>query len=321
MKSLAQAFVFGLVGVLFLTSMGWSQCNAPSAPGVVICTPTDGSTVVYVAEVSAAATPASGASISAMYMYDNGALIIKSGQGQNALNVYNGSTYNGKHRVVIKATDTDGNVYLATTNFNVTGEGYSACPVPNSPGVDICSPPLGSIYGLGVTVDASAKGQSNITNMSFYLNGKLLSSNPNTDSIGIAVQLAQQGVPNKLTVTATDNSGNKYSASQSLAAAYTYSQYSCFFTCTPGINVVAPQDEAYVGNTFNLNAQIVNNPAPIVSMKAYIDNTEVASSSNANLQQEVTNAPDGTHILTIAGEDSQGIRYFYQENININVSE
>ena len=321
MKSLPQAFAFGLVGLLFLTSVGWSQCNSPSSSGVVICTPTNGSTVVYVAEVSAAATPASGASISAMYMYDNGTLITKTGQGQNTLNVYNGSTYNGRHHVVIKATDTDGNVYLATTNFNVTGEGYFPCPLPNSPGVNICNPPVGSIYGLGVTVDASAKGQSKITNMSFYLNGNLLSSNPNTDSIGLAVQLAQQGVPNKLTVTATDSSGNTYSATQTLVANYTYSQYSCFFTCTPGISVVVPQAEAYVGNTFNLNAQIVDNPNPIVSMKAYIDGKVVASSSNANLQQEVTNAPDGTRILTIEGADSQGVRYFYQENININVSE
>jgi hypothetical protein len=317
LKKSAHVFVLSLL----LAACAWSQCNNPSSPGVVICTPTVGSTVVYMPEVSAAATPSPGASISAMYMYDNGTLITKSGAGQNALNVYNGSTYNGEHHVVIKATDTDGNVYLATTDFLVTGQGYGPCPIPNSPGIDICTPPAHAIYGLSVAVDASAKGQSAITSLNFYLNGKLIASNPNTDSVGIAVQLAQQGVSNQLTVTATDANGNTYTAGKTLEADYTYSQYSCFYTCTPGINVVAPQDEAYVGNTFNLDMQITDNPNPITSMTAYIDKTEVASSSNANLQQQVTDAPNGTHILTINGVDSQGIKYFYQENININVSE
>jgi hypothetical protein len=56
-------------------------------------------------------------------------------------------------------------------------------------------------------------------------------------------------------------------------------------------------------------------------MKAYIDNNVYATSSNGNLQHEITNAPNGTHILTIQGWDDDGIEYRIQEDININVSE
>jgi hypothetical protein len=39
------------------------------------------------------------------------------------------------------------------------------------------------------------------------------------------------------------------------------------------------------------------------------------------LQQEITDAPNGTHILPVQGWDTDGIEYLIQENININVSE
>ena len=56
-------------------------------------------------------------------------------------------------------------------------------------------------------------------------------------------------------------------------------------------------------------------------MKAYLDNTIVATSSNATLQHEITTSLDGTHILTIQGWDDDGIEYRVQQNININVKQ
>jgi len=128
-------------------------------------------------------------------------------------------------------------------------------------------------------------------------------------------------VNNTLKVIATDSSGNHYSATKTLNATYTYGHYGCVNTCVPGINVTAPLAESYVNNTFNLNAQILDNPKPITSMVAYLDNAQVASSSGPTLQAEISGAPAGTHILTIQGWDDTGIEYLYQENININVHE
>ena len=76
-----------------------------------------------------------------------------------------------------------------------------------------------------------------------------------------------------------------------------------------------------MGNSFALDMQIQGNSNPVTSMTAYLDNTVVATSSGATLQQQVTGAPTGTHILTVTGVDSQGVVYWIQENVNINISE
>jgi hypothetical protein len=66
---------------------------------------------------------------------------------------------------------------------------------------------------------------------------------------------------------------------------------------------------------------MLDNPKPITGMKAYIDNTVYAGSSNGHLQHEITGAPNGTHILTIQGWDDDGTEYHIQKDINVNVSE
>jgi hypothetical protein len=321
MRSLLRRCLWTAAAFVFLASAAWSQCNNPSSPGVVICTPTNDSTVVYLNEISVRSTPASGASITQFIIYDNNVNIYQGGKGQTGIDLYDGAIFNGNHNVVVNAWDTDGNLYQAKSSFYVTGEGYAICPEPSSPGINFCSPPSGSVYGTDVTVGASAQGQSAIKNISVYLNGTFVTSVQNSSYLGTAVQLTQQGTPNSVTFKATDTTGHTYSATRTLSADYTYGQYSCFYTCVPGINIVAPQDEAYVGNSFNLNMQIVDNPKPITTMKAYIDSTVVATSSGANLQQEITDAPNGTHILTVQGWDTEGVEYRIQENININVSE
>jgi hypothetical protein len=183
---------------------------------------------------------------------------------------------------------------------------------------------------VNAPVDASATGTSPIKNISFYVNGVLaqraINSVPNGNSwgVGTAVQLPKQGVAYTVRATATDSSGHTYSATKSVTGKYTYSTYGCApkgNQCFPGINVIAPQDEAYVGSTFNLNAQILLNPKSITTMKAYLDNTVVATSTNATLQHEITTSLDGTHILTIQGWDDDGIEYRVQQNININVKQ
>lgn len=319
MQSICTRFAIRLTILLFLTAAAWSQCSFPTSPGAVICTPTSNSTVVYLNEISVRSTAAQGATITKLIIYDNNVNIF-SQQNSGGVDLYDGSMYNGQHNIVANAWDSDGNLYQAKTNFMVTGLGYGPCTQPSSPSVVICNPPAGGVYQTSTTVDAAARGQSSIKNLSFYLNGKLVTT-VNGWRAGVAVQITAQNVNNTLKVVATDTSGNQYSATKTLNAAYTYGQYSCFYTCSPGINVTGPIAESYVSNTFNLNTQIFGNTKPITSMKAYLDNSLVASSSGSTLQSEISDAPDGTHILTIQGWDDTGIEYRYQENININVHE
>ncbi len=320
MKLFLKRSALTLTAVLAFAAVAFSQCNNPSSPGVVICTPTTGSTVVTPL-ISVRSTPAQGATITKFIIYDNNQDIYNGSAVMSGIDMYNGDIVNGSQNVVVNAWDSDGTLYQAKSDFFVTGESYGPCAVPSSPGVVICNPPAGGIYGTGVTVGAAAKGKSAIKTLSFYLNGILVQTVTNNPGAGIPVQMAEQGVNYTLKVTATDSSGDTYSATKTLNAAYTYGQYECDQQCPPGINIVSPQPETYVGNTFNLDMQIIGNPKPITAMKAYIDNTVVATSSNANLQQEISDAPNGTHILTVQGWDDAGTEYRIQENININVVE
>jgi hypothetical protein len=321
MRSALQKSALALTILFSFAAAAWSQCNNPPSPGVVICTPTNGSTVVYLNEVSVRSTPASGASITGFSVYDNKVLIYQSPQGQSGIDLYDGAIHNGSHNLIVKAGDTAGNLYEAKTSFIVTGQGYGDCAPPRSPGINFCNPPAGAVYGIGFTAGVSAKGQAQISKIAFYLNGKFLTSAPGTPTLAVAILLAQESTPYTLRVDALDTSGNAYTATKTVEAAYTYGLYSCGLTCPPGINVVAPPSEAYVGNTFNINMQIVGNPKPITEMKAWIDKTLVATAQGPSLQQEISGAPSGTHILTVQGWDTDGIEYLIQENININVSE
>ena len=312
---LATLVVFGVVRDVS------AQCNYPKSPGVVICAPTPGATAVYPAFVDIAATPASGAKMTNFILYDNNSKIYESSMGQRQVSVSNGSTYNGTHEFVVNAWDTDGNFYQTKVTAYVTGEGYPGCSIPKTPGINFCDPPANAIYGVSIPDFASSKGQTAITNLSLYLNEKFVTST-NGCCFGALVTVAKQGVPNTLTMKATDSTGHHYTANKTVTATYTYGLYSCAkTTCVPGISPVAPLNDGYVGNTFNLDMYVADNPKPITAMKAYVDNTLVASSNGASLQQEVQDAPDGTHILTVQAWDDEGTEYRIQQNININVHE
>jgi hypothetical protein len=324
-----RSFALTLLAVSFLSAAAWSQCKNPTSPGVLICTPTNGSTVVF-PEISIRSTPAQGASITEVILYDNNNNIWEGSPGMTGVDLYDGAIYNGYHNFVVNAWDTEGHLYQAKTDVTVTGLSFAPCAMPTSPGINFCAPTKGSILPANPDVFAAATGQSAIKNIKFYINGVLAQTatnsvpQGNSFGVGLGIQLPAQGVAYTVRATATDSSGHRYSATKIITGEYTYGAYSCApkgNQCYPGINVIQPQNEAYVGSTFNLNAQIVDNPKPITGMKAYIDNTVYAASSNGHLQHEITDAPDGTHILTIQGWDDDGTEYRIQEDINVNVSE
>ena len=317
-----------LLAVSSMPAAALSQCNNPTSPGVVICTPTNGSTVVYIPEISIRSTPAQGASITQFRLYDNNVDVYDGPPGDSGVDLYDGAIYNGSHNFVVNAWDSDGNLYQAKTSVYITGLGIGTCSMPTSPGINFCQPTSNLVLPTYTSVDASATGTSPIKSISFYINGVLAqtvtNSYPNGNSFGVgtAIQLPAQSVAYTVKASATDSSGHTYSATKTITGEFTYGAYGCApkgNQCYPGISVTEPQGEAYVGSTFNLNAQILIPPETITAMKAYLDNSVVATSGNANLQQEITTSLNGTHILTIQGWDDDGIEYRVQQNININV--
>jgi len=315
-----QTSLLVISGLLLSTATAWSQCSDPSTPSVVICTPTPGATVVYIPDVAVRFTPASGSSIAKIIIYDNNRKMWQGGPGQDGGDVYDAAVDNGTHRLVVNAWDTHGSFYQAKETFHVTGLGFPFCSIPSAPGINFCMPGANAVLPTHIVAGAAAKGTAPIKNINFYLNGKY-EANLSGSGGAVALTLPQQGTPYTLKAVATDSAGNHYSASKKVVADYTYDQFSCMGNgCIPGIYAVAPLDEAYVGSTFDLNMQIRDNPNPISAMRAYLDNNVIATSNGPTLQQQVTVAPSGTHILTIQGWDSKGIEYRIQRNININVS-
>jgi hypothetical protein len=243
-----------LVSTIVLSAAAWSQCNPPSSHGVVLCNPTNNATVAYgnlPPMISVRSTPTQGAKISSMIIYDNNHSI---GNTTGGIDSFDGSFYNGSHYVVVNVWDSDGNLYQAKINFYVEGLGYAPCTKHKTPGVVICNPPARGIYPTYVTVETAATGKTSIASLQFYLNGKLVQTVNNSATAGVPIQLTGQGVNNAVKVIATDSSGNRYSATKTLKGDYTYGLGFCDQTCVTGINPVAPNDEQYVSNTFNINA-------------------------------------------------------------------
>lgn len=321
---MAPSILWGIrlsVSLTLLAAFAWSQCFDPPTASVVICTPSPGSTVVYIPDVAVRFTPASGAEIKQVIIYDNKRVMSKTGRGRDPGDFYDGDVTNGPHHLVVNAWDTAGNFFKAEETFHVLGQGYPFCTVPNKLGVNFCMPPANAFLGLQFPLGAAARGLSKITNLSFYLDGVLQQSCPD-GGLGCAIDVSvpQQGVSHTAKVIATDTGGHQYSASKRVEAQYTYAQYSCFYQCVPGINVITPQSEDYVNDSFALDMQILDNPNPITSMTAYLDNNVIATSSRSTLQQQITGAPAGTHILTVTGVDTGGLVYWIQENVNIDIS-
>ena len=319
MQSLLRVSALTMSTIFFLAVAAWSQCHDPAQPSVVICTPTPSSTVVYIPEVSVRFTPTSGSTIGGMTIYDGSRQMFQGGPGQDQANVWDADVTNGVHNLRVTAWDSSGAHFNATETFYVTGQGYPFCTPPGSPGINFCTPPQNAILGVNTTIGAAATGKTAIQSINFYLNGALQGGcPPNSKACSMPFTLPAQSTPYTVKVVATDSSGNQYTASKTMTAAYTYTEYACFQTCTPGIQINAPPSEAYVTGTFDLNMQIQDNPNPITEMKAYLDNTVIASSSGPALRQQVTVTSIGTHLLTVEGKDDKGIVYQIQENININ---
>lgn len=123
-----------LVTTGILSAGAWSQCNPPSSPEVALCNPANNATVAYgnlPPMISVRSTPAQGAKISAMIIYDNNNNIYENTTG--GINLYEFSFYNGWHHVVVNVWDSDGNLYQAKSNFYVEGLGYAPCTKPTLP--------------------------------------------------------------------------------------------------------------------------------------------------------------------------------------------
>ncbi len=298
-----------------------AQCSAPSEPGVRICAPTPNSMVVYQPALQFNSTPRSG-SIYLFKVYDNGRLTFTGDPYQTGVTLYDASIRNGVHNIVVNAWDTAGNLLQSRVTFTIVGQGYPLfCATPSTPGINFCVPPANSVQSAGIPVSATAKGYTNISAIQIYLDGKLQMTQTGYNYLSTGVSPAAPG-KHSVTMVAYDSTGHRFAATKSVLS--TYGSVDCppkgNNPCSPGFVVNGPLEDAYVGSSLELDAQIENNPEPITVMKVYLDNTQIASSSGPTLRQTVSTSLTGTHILTFQAWDTAGHLYRVQQNVNINVA-
>jgi hypothetical protein len=277
-----------------------ATCSLPSTAGVNICGPANGTTANYPAEIIASAR--GNASITKMAVYvDNERVHLGAG---NQVDVVDSSIKSGSHRLTVRAWDTSGATYSAASNFNVVSSATSTCK-PGSPGVKFCSPGNGSFQPMSdILVVAGATGNaSKVTRLKIYWGSFLVA-----DTTSSTVTVSAGDGPGKQTMTAKawDAAGHTYSTSTSFT---TYYDGVCSPKyCSPGVVIQSPADDSTVSSSFHLSANVSENPAPITSMKAYLDGQVVAQSGGSILSAEVS-ASSGSHRLTVQAWDTQGHLY------------
>src|SRR5262249_18316229 len=128
-----------VAAVLAIAGRASAACPEPASGKLVICQPSANSTVFQVPHFEAVANPPSG-SITGMKVFIDNKLVFQSGGREMSL--FQGGVANGKHTVMITATDSFGRDYQAQQSFSVVGNLPFSCPT-STVGVRICSPAPG----------------------------------------------------------------------------------------------------------------------------------------------------------------------------------
>jgi len=315
MNRLVCALVTFLLACIGSSASAFADCTSPASPGVRICTPTSNATISG-AYMEINSTPKDG-SIHKFIVYIDHQIHYEGDYYQTGVNLGDGSVYNGNHLLVVRAWDTAGNVMEARRMFTVTNAGFGPCSKPASHGLNVCDPIAGSYQpNLSVPVSVAARGVSAISSLNFFVDNKLFlrtSDNP----VGTGAETTAG--PHIIKVVAKDSTGHTFSVSRLIHAYYEFTCDPKGSTCTPGVVIQSPYDEQYVSNPFLIDASVQNNPNPISSMKAYVGNTLVASSSGPTLYQTVS-ASNGTHVLRVDAIDTKGRLYRSFVNVNVNVA-
>jgi len=299
--------------VLCLSLTASAACPAPASGKLEICQPSANSTVYQVPHIEALANPSSG-SITTMKVFIDNHLIFTA--GGPAIDLFEGGIANGTHHLVINAWDGLGHLSQADTHFTVTGN-LPACP-PSAVGVRICAPTGGDAVSQNLDMSLGFKGSAPIRHVRAYVG-----STPVFDFSPAAGQTQLMGSgsgttpgTHTLTVVAWDTNNATYKSSVSFKAFYEGGCPPRGDTCNPGIYPVIPNDGDDVKATFRVSAGVQFNPAPITTMRVYIDGRVAGASSGPTFDQPIT-ASHGTHIMVIQAWDTAGKLYRLTQNVNV----
>jgi hypothetical protein len=173
--------------------------------GVRVCAPAAGSTVSSPVGISASAT--GGAfPIVAIKAYIDGTQV-----SATETNTMNASVARaaGNHQLAVNAWDSNDKVYQTIVNFTVGST--TACSVPTTAGVHICTPAAGSTVTSPVAISAAANGgTAKISAMKAYIDGKQVAASSSGTINGSAAEAVGT---HKLVVNAWNTAGKLFQSS------------------------------------------------------------------------------------------------------------
>jgi hypothetical protein len=298
-----------------VTTAALATCVPPAKPGAVICFPTTNATITFPMQFEGAATGENGLPITKMILYSNNNKIVEQDNANTIIAVDPSDGYNETYHIVLNAWDSEGHLFQYSENVNPIGGDY-LCSHPAS-GINMCSPPNGS-YWPNNFLELLAYGSADVTSMNVWQNGNLVQvTNGNVALMSIGNPVASPNWQN-FTVKAYKGSQALYTASSNYKIYYAFQGAGeCpFGPCPPGLQIQHPANYEDVNSPFTVQAQTVQNPAPITTMKVYLDSTVVQVSSGATIVAEVTASP-GTHLLTVQAWDTTGMLYKTQQTVNV----
>jgi hypothetical protein len=302
-------FVFCL-----LSRFAAADCPAPATVGVIICQPSPNSTIFQVPHFEAAANPASGSITGISVLVDGKDIFDSSG---DALSLFAGGVGNGKHALVIDATDSFGRHLRASESFTVIGN-IPFCP-PSAVGMRICAPTASDEVSQNLFFSLGFKGLATISHVRVYIdNARFADFSP---PFGPPGQILGSAGPvsagqHNMTAIAWDIHGKTVKNSVVFKAFFDGGCPPKGNICTPALTTDSPQDGDDVHSPFLVSAHVDFNTVSISAIKAYLDGHLVAQSFGPAFHQTLS-AAKGTHILTLQAWDVDGRLYRVTRNVNV----
>ncbi len=254
-------------------------------PSVSITSPTNTQTVsIYSYTVTANATVSPG-TITNVDFYVDAALA--GNDTSSPFNYVVSGAASTAHTLQAVAWDSNGNTATSSV-VNVT-----AANLP--PSVTVTNPANASqiLVGSNVSIGASATDDNLVTNVDFYVDGGLVSSD-NTSPYA-AAWTATAGA-HALTAVAYDNNGvSKTSAVVNVTGTL------------PVVSITSPTNTQTVSiYSYTINANATVTPGTITNVDFYVDAALVGNDASSPFSYSVVGAAAGAHTLSAVARDSNG---------------
>ena len=260
-------------------------------PTTSITGPAVGATVS--ASITISATASDDVGVTQVQFFVDGVLLSTDTTGPYSASWNTTSALDGAHSLAAEASDAAGNSATSAA-VNVTVDNIA-------PAVNITSPAAGATVSATVTITADASDSSGVTQVQFFVDGALLSSDSTAPYSASWDTTATANGAHSLSAQATDGQG---SVGASETVNVTVSNVDAM---PPTVNITSPTNGATVGGTITISAAASDNEV-VTQVQFFVDGVLLSMDMTApySASWNTTPAADGVHSLTAEASDAAG---------------